>query len=121
LVSDVNDVTSAHIRDVVDSIGSHNSRRRLYATARSIFKDLGKCQDLPVLKSISRIYQFPPQEHLDFLINKSKYRLQLFLCMYGGLRVGEACAVTPSKLEGNYLRVDEAFSQDGLHLGSPKL
>jgi integrase len=117
---DVNDVTSAHIRDVVDSIGNHNSRRRLYITARSIFKDLGKCQDLPVLESISRIYQFPPQEHLDFLINKSKYRLQLFLCMYGGLRVGEACAVTPSKLEGNYLRVDEAFSQDGLHLGSPK-
>ena len=40
--------------------------------------------------------------------------------MYGGLRLGEACAVTPKKLEGNYLRVDEAFSQDGLHLGSPK-
>jgi integrase len=40
--------------------------------------------------------------------------------MYGGLRLGEACAVTPRKLEGNYLRVDEAFSQDGKHLGSPK-
>jgi integrase len=117
---DINDVTSAHIRDVVDSIGNHNSRRRLYITARSIFKELGKCQDLPVLESISRIYQFPSQENLEFLINKSKYRLQLFLCMYGGLRVGEACAVTPAKLEGNYLRVDEAFSQDGLHIGSPK-
>jgi hypothetical protein len=40
--------------------------------------------------------------------------------MYAGLRVGEACAVTPSKLEGNYLNVNEAYSQDGLHLGSPK-
>jgi hypothetical protein len=40
--------------------------------------------------------------------------------MYAGLRVGEACAVTPSKLEGNYLDVNEAYSQDGLHLGSPK-
>jgi integrase len=117
---EVENVTSSHIRNVVDSIGNHNSRRRLYITARSIFKDINKCQDLPVLESISRIYQFPSQEHLDFLINKSKYRLQLFLCMYGGLRVGEACAVTPAKLEGNYLRVDEAFSQDGLHLGSPK-
>ncbi len=37
-----------------------------------------------------------------------------------GLRVGEACAVTPAKLEGNYLNVNEAYSQDGLHLGSPK-
>jgi hypothetical protein len=40
--------------------------------------------------------------------------------MYAGLLVGEACAVTPSKLEGNYLDVNEAYSQDGLHLGSPK-
>jgi len=116
----VEDVTSAYIRDTVDALGNHNSRRRLYITARSIFKELDKCQDLPVLESISRIYQFPEQEHLDYLISKSKYRLQLFLCMYGGLRLGEACAVRPEKLEGNYLRVDEAFSQDGLHLGSPK-
>jgi len=117
---EVSEVTSAYIRDSVDTIGNHNSRRRLYITARSIFKEIGICQDLPVLESISRIYQFPEQEHLDYLINKSKYRLQLFLCMYGGLRLGEACAVRPEKLEGNYLRVDEAFSQDGLHLGSPK-
>jgi integrase len=40
--------------------------------------------------------------------------------MYGGLRVGEACAVTPEKLSGDYLEVNEAYSQDGLHLGSPK-
>lgn len=116
----VSDVTSAYVRNIVDSLGNHNSRRRLYITARTIFKELGMLQDLPVLEAISRIYEFPTQEHLEFLINKSKYRLQLLLCMYGGLRVGEACAVKPSKLEGNYLRVDEAFSQDGLHLGSPK-
>ena len=97
---DTKEVTSSYIRDKVDSEKNHNSRRRLYITARSVFKDLGICLDLPVLESISRIYQFPPQDVLDHLINKSKYRLQLFLCMYGGLRVGEACAVTPSKLEG---------------------
>ena len=117
---DINEVTSSLIRNKVDSERNHNSRRRLYITARSIFKDLGICQDLPVLESISRIYSFPAQEQMEYLINKSKYRLQLLLCMYGGLRVGEACAVTPAKLEGNYLNVDEAFSQDGLHLGSPK-
>ena len=117
---DINEVTSSLIRNKVDSERNHNSRRRLYITARSIFKDLGICQDLPVLESISRIYSFPTQEQMEYLINKSKYRLQLLLCMYGGLRVGEACAVTPAKLEGNYLKVDEAFSQDGLHLGSPK-
>jgi integrase len=40
--------------------------------------------------------------------------------MFGGLRVGEACAVTPEKLSGDYLDVNQAYSQDGLHLGSPK-
>jgi len=59
-------------------------------------------------------------EDLHQLIEQSKYRLQLFQCMYAGLRIGEACAVTPSKLEGNYLNVNVAYSQDGLFLGSPK-
>jgi integrase len=72
------------------------------------------------MEGISRIYDLPEMEDLHELINQSKYRLQLFLCMYAGLRVGEACAVTPSKLEGDYLNVNEAYSQDGLHLGSPK-
>ena len=117
---DTSEITSALIRDKVDCIPNHNSRRRLYITARSIFKDLGVCQDLPKMEGISRIYDLPEMEDLHELIDQSKYRLQLFLCMYAGLRVGEACAVTPSKLEGNYLDVNEAYSQDGLHLGSPK-
>ena len=117
---DTSEVTSALIRDKVDCIPNHNSRRRLYITARSIFKDLGVCQDLPKMEGISRVYDLPEMEDLHELIDQSKYRLQLFLCMYAGLRVGEACAVTPSKLEGDYLNVNEAYSQDGLHLGSPK-
>jgi integrase len=117
---DTNEITSALIRDKVDCIPNHNSRRRLYITARSIFKELGVCQDLPKMEGISRIYDLPEMEDLHKLIDQSKYRLQLFLCMYAGLRVGEACAVTPAKLEGNYLNVNEAYSQDGLYLGSPK-
>lgn len=117
---DTSEITSALIRDKVDCIPNHNSRRRLYITARSIFKELGVCQDLPKMEGISRIYDLPEKEDLHNLIEQSKYRLQLFLCMYAGLRVGEACAVTPTKLEGNYLNVNEAYSQDGLHLGSPK-
>ena len=117
---DVEDVTSAYIFDVVEQVANHNSRRRLYITARTILKDFNKCQDLPTLDTIPRQYEFPEQEHIEWMINKSKYRLQLLLCMYAGLRVGEACAVTPSKLDGNYLIIDQAWSQDGLYLGSPK-
>jgi integrase len=108
------------IRDIVEKIPNHNSRKRLFIVARSFFRELGVCQDLPYLEGVGRIYDMPTQEQLEWLIGKSKYRLQLLLCMYGGLRVGEACAVTPEKLEGNYLDVNQAYSQDGLHLGSPK-
>ena len=117
---DVEQVNSALIRDVVEQLTTQSTRKRLYITARSIFRDLGVCQDLPNLEAEGKIYDIPPQEQLEWLIDKSKYRLQLLLCMFGGLRVGEACAVTPEKLSGDYLDVNQAYSQDGLHLGSPK-
>lgn len=117
---DVEEVDSALIRDIVETIRTQSTRKRLFITARSIFKELGKCQDLPNLDAEGKIYDIPTQEQLEWLIEKSKYRLQLYLCMFGGLRVGEACAVTPDKVTGDYLDVNQAFSQDGLHLGSPK-
>jgi integrase len=44
--------------------------------------------------------------------------------MYGGLRVGEACAVVPEQVQRisdqYWLYVDRAFSQDGKSLSSPK-
>ena len=117
---DVEEVDSALIRDIVETIRTQSTRKRLFITARSIFKDLGICQDLPNLEAEGKIYDIPTQAELEWLINRSKYRLQLLLCMFGGLRVGEACAVTPEKVTGDYLDVNQAYSQDGLHLGSPK-
>lgn len=117
---DIDAITSGLIRSKVETFSNQNTRKRLFITARSMFRDLGKCQDLPYLEGASRIYDMPSQEDLEWIISRSKYRIQLLLCMYGGLRVGEACAVTPNKLEGNYLDVNQAYSQDGLHLGSPK-
>ena len=117
---DISQVNSSLIRDKVERVTTQSTRKRLFITARTIFKDLGVCQDLPYLDAEGKIYDIPKQEHLEWLIARSKYRLQLLLCMYGGLRVGEACAVTPDKLQGNYLDVNQAFSQDGLELGSPK-
>ena len=117
---EVENINSALIRDVVEKIQTQSTRKRLFITARSIFKDLGICQDLPNLEAEGKIYDIPTQAELEWLIDKSKYRLQLLLCMFGGLRVGEACAVTPEKLSGDYLDVNQAYSQDGLHLGSPK-
>jgi integrase len=117
---EVSKINSGLIMNIVEKIPNQNSRKRLYITARSIFKDLGLCQDLPYLEGIGKVYDIPAQEDLEWIISKSKYELQLLLCMFAGLRVGEACAVTPNKLEGDFLIIDQAWSQDGLHLGSPK-
>lgn len=117
---DVTEVNSALIRNKVESVTTQSTRKRLYITARSIFRDLDVCQDLPNLDAEGKIYDIPTQEQLEWLIEKSKYRIQLYLCMFGGLRVGEACAVTPEKITGDYLDVNQAYSQDGLNLGSPK-
>jgi integrase len=117
---EVSDITSVLIRNRVEVIPTLSTRKRLYITARTIFKEIGKCQDLPQLQVQGKIYDLPTQEQLEWIIEKSKYRFQLLLCMYAGLRVGEACAITPAKLQGDYLMIDQAYSQDGLHLGSPK-
>ena len=114
------ELNCAMVYDKVDQMRSHNVKKNIYICLRSVFKDLGIFNDLPILQGIAKQYDFPTQEELHELIERSKYRRILYLCMYAGLRVGEACAVIPGQLEGNYLTVDRAFSQDGKHLGSPK-
>ncbi len=117
---EIEDLNCALIYDKVDQMRSHNVKKNVYICLRSVFKDLGIFNGLPILQGISKQYDLPTQEELHELIDRSKYRRILYLCMYAGLRVGEACAVIPSQLEGDYLTVDRAFSQDGKHLGSPK-
>lgn len=117
---EISDLNCALIYDKVDQMRSHNVKKNVYICLRSVFKDLGIFNELPILQGIAKTYDLPTQEELHDLIDRSKYRRILYLCMYAGLRVGEACAVIPSQLEGNYLKIDRAFSQDGKHLGSPK-
>jgi integrase len=108
------------VMDKVESLNSHNVKRNAYIILRSVFSELGFFSELPRLNSIAKQYIFPTQEEIHETIEKSKYRLQLLLCMYGGLRVGEACAVQPTDLEGDWLNVTRAFSQDGKHVGTSK-
>jgi integrase len=117
---DISELNSALVFEKTDQMRSHNVKKNIYIMLRSVFRELGIFSDLPILSGISKSYSLPSQDELHSIIDRSKYRRVLYLCMYAGLRVGEACAVVPSQLEGNYLTVDRAFSQDGKHLGSPK-
>lgn len=116
----ISELNSSLIFEKTDQMRSHNVKKNIYIMLRSVFRELGIFSDLPILNGISKSYSLPSQDELHSIIERSKYRRVLYLCMYAGLRVGEACAVVPSQLEGNYLTVDRAFSQDGKHLGSPK-
>ena len=109
----------------LDSIPNLNTRRSITIVCKSVFKDLGICKDLKIIDGIPRTYDLPSQNDLHRLIDRSiKYRNYLYLCMYAGLRVGEACAITPKSVikEGHsfWLSVDKAWSQDGKNLGTPK-
>jgi integrase len=118
---DMSELSLPFFMERVEAHPNHNVRKMYFTLLRSLFADAGiNVSKLPKLAGISKVYELPTQEELHSQIERSKYRLILYLCMYGGLRVGEACAVTPKQLEGDYLNVDRAFSQDGKHVGSPK-
>jgi len=121
---DISSLTPQFFYQALDSIRNINTRKSISIICRSIFKDLGICADLPFIDGIPRTYDLPSQNDLHRLIDRSKYKKQLYLCMYAGLRIGEACAITPKAVHkegGQYwLHIDQAWSQDGLHLGSSK-
>jgi len=121
---DISSLTPQFFYQALDSIRNINTRKSISIICRSIFKDLGICADLPFIDGIPRTYDLPSQDDLHRVIDRSKYKKQLYLCMYAGLRIGEACAITPKSVhkEGSqyWLHIDQAWSQDGFHLGSAK-
>lgn len=115
-------LTPAVCWDRIDGIINQNVKRVYAGYVRNIF-NYGRNQ-IPVVMGESKVYDLPTQEELHKVIESSKYRLHLFLCMYAGLRIGEACAVVPQQVKKDganfFLNVDRAFSQDGKSFGSPK-
>ena len=106
----------------IEGLLNQNVKRTYAGYVRNIFGYSQK--QIPVVMGISKTYDLPTQQELHRIIERSKYKLQLFLCMYAGLRIGEACAVVPKQVikdkQNYYLNVDRAFSQDGNNLSSPK-
>ena len=115
-------LTPALCWERIDGIINQNVKRVYAGYVRNIF-NYGRNQ-IPVVIGESKVYDLPTQEELHKVIESSKYRLHLFLCMYAGLRIGEACAVVPQQVKKDgtnyFLNVDRAFSQDGMSFGSPK-
>ncbi|WP_128639058.1 tyrosine-type recombinase/integrase [Rhodococcus opacus] len=91
-----------------------NTRR---STAVAIRAVLGIKVKVP--QGIPRRYVLPTENELRFALMQCKYETRGLLMMYGGLRLGEACAVTAKQLNGDRLMVDRQvleFRQDGTNI-----
>ena len=118
----VSSITPPLCIQLLDGFTNQNVKKNLSIAIRAIFDFSPK--QIPYVDGIPKTYDLPSKEDLHRVIERSKYKRILYLCMYAGLRIGEACAVVPEqvKRQGDryWLNVDRAFSQDGQHLGSPK-
>lgn len=114
---DLDQVTPKMIMDSCARIDTYTVRRSALISCRAIFKEhLGlDHKKIPILPHVQKVYEFPTQDELHEMINRTKYRLQLLLCMYAGLRVGEACGIRKQDLIGNRLTIilhsEEAWAE----------
>lgn len=93
-----------------------NSRLQRVLTASTRRKhsiNLRACLGIPVPcpRPAQKMYALPPMATLHAAIDGSPYAMWGFVMLYGGLRLGEACA--KQHLAGNVLTVDRQRRPDG--------
>ncbi len=97
----------------LESVPNQNTRRKHIIALRSVFKDEPWIRSLRIPKSSARVYDLPDTDTLRLALMLSPYELQGLLMMYGGLRIAEACAVSPKDLKGNVLQVHKQMDEAG--------
>lgn len=97
---DVEQVTPEQVTEALWTIDSPNTRRAAVIAVRSV---LGIPLRIP--KGIPRRYDLPDETTLRLALMTCTYETRALLMAYGGLRLGEACAIEPGDLRGDRLRV----------------
>lgn len=87
-------------------IENPNTRRAAVIALRSV---LGVSIRIP--KSLPRRYELPSEDTLRLALMTTPHEVRGLLMMYGGLRIGEACAITSKDVSGDRLRVDKQVQQ----------
>lgn len=98
----------------IQKIPNHNTRRTHSIVLRAVLNDQPGFKLLPITNTLPKHWILPDEETLRWAIEQSRWWKVLYLCMYAGLRVGEACAIRPSDLKGNRLIVQRQTSQKGI-------
>lgn len=108
------EVTLLFLFERLQTITNVNTKRKHTVALRSLFRDVvPNIKELKITKSVPRVYDFPSEEDMRRVIESTPYRFYGLLMMYGGLRIGEACAITPKDLKGNVLKVHKQRDEDG--------
>ena len=94
----------------IQKIPNHNTRRTHSIVLRAVLGERPGFKLLPITATLPKHWDLPDEETLRWAVEQSRWWKILYLCMYAGLRVGEACAVIPSQLAGNYLENDKICS-----------
>lgn len=99
---EVGEVTQEEVTEALWSITNPNTRRNSAIAVRAV---LGFQLRIP--KPVSRKYNLPDEDTLRLALMTCPHELRGLLMMYGGLRLGEACAITRLDVNGDRLRVDK--------------
>lgn len=98
------------LREGLDSIGNQNSRRKAVIAMKSLVPHPA-VQALKVPEAVPKVYDLPDETTLRLALLTSTHQTRALLMMYGGLRLGEACAVTTADLEGQWLDISKQVDE----------
>ena len=99
------DESSVSLESVSESlwaIANPNTRRNSAIAVRAV---LGLPIRIP--RAVSRKYVLPDEDTLRLALLTSPHEIRGLLMMYGGLRLGESCAITGRDVNNDRLRVDK--------------
>lgn len=99
---DDSQVSLETVTEALWTITNPNTRRNSAIALRAV---LGLPIRIP--KAVSRRYDLPDEDTLRLALMTSPHEIRGLLMMYGGLRLGEACAITARDVSGTRLNVDK--------------
>lgn len=100
------DVLQEEVLGRLWAIDNPNSRRATVIALRSVFG-----WSIKIPRGVPARYDLPNEDTLRLALMTSPHEVRGLLMMYGGLRIGEACAVTLQSVSGDRLTVDRQVIQ----------
>lgn len=105
-ILDLDAVSPDDLYERLWNIDNPNTRRAAVIACRTV---LGVKLKIP--KGVPRVYTLPDEDTLRIALMTSPHEIRGLLMMYGGLRIGEACAITSRDVARDKLNVTRQVQQ----------